>query len=176
MSRLVSKTFRASVALLLSLWITGAGCMFGCGEMMAATASEPAAAATEDNSFATIVSGDACASHGSHDCCAKKKAATKQASPVSTTAKPSLQTAALLSLSEYLKPAPGSGMSECPLATSRAVAITRTSDRKPQIAAILFPSSAPILSTVSELDAAVLPIARLPNRGHTYLRCCAFLI
>jgi len=176
MSRVVSKIFRSSLALLLSLWITGAGCMFGCGEMMAATSSDPTSASAEADSFATIVSGDACASHSSHDCCAKKKAATKQTAPVSTTAKPSLQTAALLSLSEFLKPAPGRGMSECPLAPSRAVAITRTTDRKPQIASILFPSNAPTLSTVSELDSAVLPIARLPNRGHTYLRCCAFLI
>ena len=151
--------------------------MFGCGEMMAATTSEPtAAASTEDSSFATIVSADACASHSSHDCCAKQKAATKQAEPVRATTKPSVQTAALISLGESLKPGPGRGVSECPLATSRAVAITRTSDRKPQIAAILFPSSATTLSTVSDFHSAVSPIARLPNGGHTYLRCCAFLI
>src|SRR4030095_4981543 len=123
---LASKTFRASLALLLSLWISGAGCMLGCGEMMAASASD-AAAPTETSGFVTIVSGDACASQGSHDCCAKKKSSAKKAEHHATT-KPSLQTAALVSLSKPLTPDPGRGVTECPLATSRAIAITRGRD------------------------------------------------
>lgn len=175
MTRLAGKTIRASLALLLTLGISGAGCMFGCGEMMAATASDPTAALTETGSFATIVSGDACASQGSHDCCAKKKSAVKKAERPAT-AKLSLQTAALVSLSQSLKPEPGRGMTECPLATSRAVAITRGRDHNPQVTAILLPSNPATLPAVSEFHSTVAPIARLPNRGHTYLRCCAFLI
>ena len=174
MTRLASKTFRASLALLLTLWISGAGCMLGCGEVMAASASD-ATAPTETSSFVTIVSGDACASQGSHDCCAKKKSSAKKAEH-HTTAKPSLQTAALVSLSQSLNPEPGRGVTECPLAPSRAIANTRARDHKPQVAAVLLPTNAAILPTVSEFHPAVAPIARLANRGHTYLRCCAFLI
>lgn len=160
--------------MLLSLWITGAGCMFGCGEVSATTSST--SAKSEAEGFATVVSGDACASQGSHDCCAKKKAATKQSKPVQSSAKPSLQTATLIALSQSVIPDRSRGMSECPLAMSRAVTVTKASDRKELVATIALLDNPVAALTSPVFDSAVPPAARLPNRSQTYLRCCAFLI
>ncbi len=127
----------------------------------------------------TIVSGEACASSGSHDCCAKKKAEaasrTQKAKTQKAGSRPPLKLATLLSQAESLKPVPSSGGRECPLALSRAVAIAKKDDNQnlatPVAVAVATPAQVPI-----EQHAALSRAARLPNRGHTYLRCCVFLI
>ena len=175
MFSLATKTYRVSLALLLSFWIAGAGCLFGCSEMALASSDVKSATPTVD-SLATVVASDACASNGSHDCCAKKRAA-RQAKTQNSNSSVSLQLATLLSLSESLNSVPSNGVRECPLALSRAIAITKASDRKQFADGITtLPAKALAAQTSREFKATVAPAARLPNRGHTYLRCCTFLI
>lgn len=172
-----TKALRISLALLLSLWIAGAGCMLGCQSMVAsAAASEPAETQPAGHHLAMIVSGDACATNSSHDCCAKKKAEAKKATEPESTAKPSLQTAALLSQMESFTPQPSSGMTECPLALSRAVAVAKTTGSKQLAAPVALTLRTLPVETSLQQHASLSPVARLPNRAHTYLRCCVFLI
>jgi hypothetical protein len=173
MSRLANKMSRASLAVLLSLWITGAGCMFGCQTMIASAANGQTDSSAEFD-LATIVSGETCASTGAHDCCAKKNPEAQR--PKSATARLSLKLSTLLSQSESLNSLPSGGMRECPLAMSRAVATSKSSDRKELVAVIALPAQVATVAASSKFQAAIAPAARLPNRGHTYLRCCAFLI
>jgi hypothetical protein len=174
MSRLAVRIFRISLVSILSLWIAGAGCMFGCQNMIAAASTSSNASAGE-HGLAAIVSGEACASNDSHDCCAQKKTAAKAKTQNANT-RVSLKLATLLSQSESLKPSPSSGMRECPLALSRAVAITKATDSKQFADSIATALTRPVVADSPEQHIALSPLARLPNRGHTYLRCCVFLI
>lgn len=177
MLRYSAKFLRVSLALTLSLWIAGAGCMLGCQSMVAAAAANVAAEPrAEGHHLAMIVSGEACATNQGHDCCAKKKPETAKAKTFTPTAKPSLQTAALISQTVSLIPESPEGMRECPLALSRAVAVTKTSGGKQATAPIALPLKALHVESSTEQHASLTPVARLPNRGHTYLRCCVFLI
>lgn len=177
MSRLAAKSLRFCLVSILSLWIAGAGCMFGCQNMMAATSLGIDASAVESGeaSLATIVSGDACAASSSHDCCAKKKAYAQTKAQNANT-RVSLKLATQLSQSESLKPSPSSGGRECPLALSRAVAIAKATDGKQSVDSVATAPTAPVVADSPAQRTALSPLARLPNRGHTYLRCCVFLI
>ena len=150
--------------------------MLGCQNMTASAATiQPFE--TQSSGHNLIVSGEACASSQSHDCCAKKKATSElTASPGKSTVKPSLQAAALMALTDTLGPAPQSGMRECPLALSRAVAVAKTGSSKQVVPAVALPLSALAVENSRERQHSLFPLARLPNRGHTYLRCCVFLI
>lgn len=149
--------------------------MFGCGEMSAAAASEPVPQA-ESNKLSTIVTGDACAAHGSHDCCAKNKAQASQPKIQNPKRRPPLKLEAVLAQREALNNVPSNGVGECPLALSRAIAISKVSDRRDLIIADAVAAEPFTVLPSSEFKAAVTPAARLPNRGHTYLHCCVFLI
>ena len=174
MVRLAHKTLRGGLGLVLSFWIAGAGCMFGCSEMaLASTDLRAAESAVE--SLATVVSGEACASSGSHDCCARKRSA-EQARTQKSKNRVSLQLATLLSASESLGSIPSRRVRECPLALSRAIAVTKGNNQKFGQTIAALPASALTSQMSMEFQAAVEPAARLPNRGHTYLRCCIFLI
>ena len=171
----VTKTLRAVLGLVLSFWIAGAGCMFGCQNMLATAAASNEATNLEQD-HATIVSGDACASTGAHDCCAKNKSATSRTRTPVGAARPSLQTAALISQTESFRGDSSSGRKECPLALSRAVAVTKTSDSK-QVAVAFAPvAKALFVAPSPERQTSLASRARLPNRGQTYLSCCVFLI
>ncbi len=75
MSFSILKIVRGFLAMTLGLWIAGAGCLLGCEGMMTAVASEGNVAAPHEASdLSVVVSGEACASAKTHDCCAKKKA------------------------------------------------------------------------------------------------------
>jgi len=171
---IVTKTLRGGLGLVLSFWIAGAGCMFGCQNMLAAAAvSNDATSLKQDH--ATIVSGDACASSGAHDCCAQKKATSRARTPVAV-ARPSLQTAALISQTESFRGDSSGSRKDCPLALSRAVAVTKSSDSK-QVAVTFAPAlKALFVAPSPERQTSFASKARLPNRGHTYLSCCVFLI
>ncbi len=173
MISVLTKLVRGSLVLALSLWIAGAGCMFGCQDLTAFAATGNEAMGAEQGVL--IVSGDACAANGSHDCCAKKKAEAK-AKPKNTGNRLTLELATLISLCETLNSAPSSGGRECPLALSRAVAITKRSDNKLSSTPAVIAVTTPAVPITTEQHAALSQPSRLPNRGHTYLRCCVFLI
>jgi hypothetical protein len=175
----VTKIVRGGLGLALSFWIAGAGCMFGCQNMSAIAATSGEAVEHEppvDSGLAAIVSGDACAASGSHDCCAKKKTEAR-AKNQNANKRPTLKSATLISQSESLNTVPSSGGRECPLALSRAIAIAKRSDSDKQSATpavIAVPTLA--VPIVNEQHFALSRSWHLPNRGHTYLRCCVFLI
>ncbi len=158
---------RFGLALGLSLWIAGAGCVLGCGSMLEASQPSPQPAEPQHaGHVATIVSGDSCPTSKSHDCCAGKKA------------KKRILTRGIEMSSLALIPSedgsPGGTMG-CPLAVNSAAVITKSNSKQIVSPAAVSAATLPALFHV-EQKAALSPPPLLPNRGHTYLRCCVFLI
>ena len=167
-----ARIVRFVLAPLLSLWIAGAGCMLGCEGMVAAAAAEPGSSPEKHSSHpsgrkATIVaSGEACSSSGSHSCCAKRASETKPAIKRSSKSDTTLLTVGGSS----------SGMMKgCPLAVSRAAIAAKIRDNEVAAAPALA-HSALAADNFPEQTAPLSTPLRLPNRGHTYLCCCVFLI
>lgn len=163
-----AKTIRILLASLLSLWVAGAGCMLGCESMVAYAASGGSAPSTHHpNQTATIVaSGHACSSaetSKSHDCC-NKSAKVKPHAPSSGDA----------SILEFGGSSSGT-MNGCPLAVSRAVVVAKAHSGDLSATPSLAQSTLPDLNSLERTARLSRPL-RLPNRGHTYLRCCVFLI
>ena len=161
------RAVRFGLAPLLSLWIAGAGCMLGCASMAASEASLKTNSGHHKESSSTIVaSGHACSSKKSHDCC--KKSSDEEASPEVSQSNP---------LNEALVTSGGSssGPINCPFAVSRAAVVTKAQGRDMNASAVLAVSN-PAQQNLLEQTASLSPPLRLPNRGHTYLRCCVFLI
>ncbi len=146
--------------------MAGAGCLLGCENMLASAAAS--AAQTQAAGSTLVASGDACASSRSHDCCAgKKKHAQTKTEP-----KPD-QVSATELLAE-ISEAPTS-MRDCPLAVNATAALTKL--KRPETGNATPASRADqIVPNVKEQASSLSPPLRLPNRGHTYLRCCVFLI
>ena len=160
------KMVRVVLAVALAFWVAGAGCLLGCEGMMTVAASESNAVthhATSDPNL--VVSGEACASAKSHDCCAKRN----------HSAQPKAQPAAKQVATLVETDPASSAMSDCPLAMSRTVVVAKKGARETNSATIVANAN---LSTQNliEQPAPLISQVRLPNRGHTYLRCCSFLI
>lgn len=168
MLRLTSaRIVRFVLATALSLWIAGAGCMFGCETMFAAVAGGQGTSQTQHMGQGQVkASADSCSSSKSHDCCAKNQ--TKEQSGTSRAVTPGRT----LLASE--KSSPG-GMMRCPFAVNGAAVVTKASSKQiaPPVAPL--PSFLPTESFRGQsISLSHRPL--LPNRGHTYLRCCVFLI
>ena len=162
----IFKIGRVVMALALALWVAGAGCLLGCEGMIAAATSQGSGAehhATGDVNL--VVSRDACASAKSHDCCAKKQQKIKaKAASTEEDATTLVQTESS-----------SSGMSACPLAMGRtAVAAKNGSHEESSTTSVA--GSNLSSENFAELTAPLAKQVRLPNRGHTYLHCCSFLI
>ncbi len=167
-----TKIVRLVLAPVLSLWIAGAGCMMGCEGMVAAAAPAPSSISEERSGHhsgqnATIVaSGQGCSSGGSHGCCAKNPGETKPAAERTITS----------DSTQIMGSGSSSGMmKDCPLAVGRATIPAKI--RINEVAAAPVPAN-PSLPAENSLEQSA-PLStplRLPNRGHTYLRCCVFLI
>ncbi|HKP45018.1 MAG TPA: hypothetical protein VJT50_00335 [Pyrinomonadaceae bacterium] len=160
-----AKVFHSALAIALSFWVAGAGCLLGCGGMTANAAPLSEQIRSQPRDLAAIVSAEACASK-SHDCCAKHKAESKP---------PAADTATRDSTVQSSLPASG-GMEGCPLAMSRsAVTSTSVHNRDTQAVVLTHTLTAPPTQN-SELPLNLVAKLPLPNGGHTYLRCCSFLI
>lgn len=162
-----TRIVRFVLAPLLSLWIAGAGCIIGCEGMVAAAAtvassiSKTHAAHHSEQKTTRVASGHACSSGG-----AKNASETK--SPAKQTSKS--ETALLIidgSSSGMIK--------DCPLAVSRAVIAGKIRNNEIAAATQLAHSILPAENALERTSPLSTP-APLPNRGHTYLRCCVFLI
>lgn len=154
--------------------------MLGCGNMaaFAATGQNAASATTSENGVVMVVSGEACASGGApssspgagasnnHSCCKKSSAAVKPA--------PQPPDARIATAIEFSGSSSGM-MTDCPLAGSKAAVVTKTrGDGAPASQAVAH-SYYPAPKSQEQPD-SLSAIPLLPNRGHTYLRCCVFLI
>jgi hypothetical protein len=157
---------RMGLAATLVLWVAGAGCLLGCEGMMTAAASENSAVAPHaKGDLNLVVSGEACASAKSHDCCAKQSHRTQPKAQGLEK-----QTATLVETDPS-----SSGMAACPLAMSRTVVVAKKSTDDTRSTSTVANAN---ISTQNhnEQPHPVVTQLRLPNRGHTYLRVCSFLI
>src|SRR6476660_1334183 len=111
------KIARMGLAATLVLWVAGAGCLLGCEGMMTAAASENSAAPHAKGDHNLGVSGEACASAKSHDCCAKQNHRTQ----------PKAQGLEKHTANLVETDPSSSGMAACPLAMSRTVVAAKKS-------------------------------------------------
>jgi hypothetical protein len=154
------RILRLLLAISVSVWMAGAGCLLGCGNETQAFSLTPT------DSTETVVAEDSCASSDSHDCCAKKARnqppAANSGSHVPT-GKPELRTL------------PSGMMESCPMALSASVIVSkvRTDDSHAVLALTVRRPFAH--GTTGPIDIAINQPNRF-NRGPTYLRCCVFLI
>lgn len=158
---------RVALALAVALWMAGAGCMLGCENMGSASAMNEASSPA--NSVAIVAEGEACASMHSHDCCAKQRAkSTPKPGPKSNS---SVNTSAIWA---QLDGTP-STMKDCPLAINGTAALSKA---RPDTSKVVLAHSGASarLPKLQEQTTALSSPPLLPNRGHTYLRCCVFLI
>ncbi len=160
------KMARVGIAATLVLWVAGAGCLLGCEGMMTAAASEGSGRAHHVNGeMNLVVSGEACASAKSHDCCAKRNHRPQPKAQLLER-----QTATLVETDLS-----SSGMTACPLAMSRTVVMAKKGVDDSRLATTVANANLPTQSLIEQPDPLVSQL-RLPNRGHTYLRVCSFLI
>ena len=162
------KIVRLLLATSLSLWVAGAGCILGCEGMLASAANGGTNETHHSEDQTVVASGHACSSgeaKKSHDCCKKSAESVKPATPTNNS------NAALFELSGSSSGA----MNGCPLAVSRASVVAKTRENDFKSATAPAQSILPDLNSAERTAPLSAPL-RLPNRGHTYLRCCVFLI
>jgi len=155
---LLPKLLRLSLAISVSLWMAGAGCLLGCS-------SETHASTASVESADTVVAEHSCAS-SSHDCCAKKKAQQESA----TTNNPHIDLSA-----SQVRRTQSSIMESCPMAVNASAIVSKGRTETPK-ASISKTIEAPLPSTALATYLLVVDSPNLHNRGSTYLRCCVFLI
>ena len=160
------------LATLLSFWVAGAGCLLGCEGMVAAASTEQSNSSRHAKGTTTIVaSGHACSSGKSHGCCAAKS--DESAPPVRKAQSGTAQS--VPNGKPVASRQSSSGPMSCPFAMSRAVVISKAQGSQKNTAAVLAHST-PIAQSFAEQLVPLSRPLRLPNRGHTYLHCCVFLI
>ncbi len=168
---------------LLSVWVAG-GCVLGCGGMTALAANEQTGGTSAGSNQAApvVTSGHACSSgvkstlsaspdsvsgRNNHSCC---KQSSSEAKTQTRPADPRIGTSVEVGSSS-------SGMmKDCPLAGGKVAIVTKSSrgdETNPQLA--VTQSYRPEQKSVEQPTPLSKP-PLLPNRGHTYLRCCVFLI
>lgn len=170
--------------------------MLGCENMVSAEAAhdtgsragslnEGASASTEPAFDSTVITaGSSCASMHSHDCCARRathaaaKSIAKPAANVSS--KPAIR-----SNSQVLTFAPAAAaefsgtssmMMDCPLAVNASAALSKARPDLSNLSLTPVSASFSLPNKLEQTSALSSSPLRLPNRGHTYLRCCVFLI
>ena len=161
MFRVVSaKAVRYALVPMLSFWIAGTACLLGCSVQAAQSQTN---APSDDH--AVVTAHESCASSKSHDCCAGKQASTQDTSETKSVAEIALT------------PQGGTSgtMGECPLGIRATAVISKVGQEQTTIVLPL-PSVPSVAPAVPEHTSPVIDPLRVPNRGHTYLRCCVFLI
>jgi hypothetical protein len=156
---LVKKLLRLSLAISVSLWMAGAGCLLGCSNQAHAAASAPIESAN------TVVAENSCTS-ASHDCCAKMKA--HQESTAATNPQTDLT-------ASQVRPTQSSMTETCPMAVNASAIVSkaRAEISKASLAKTV-QAPLPSISVASHSRDREQP--SFYNRGPTYLRCCVFLI
>ena len=179
------KTLRLVLSLSLVLWVGGAGCVFGCETLAMAAAGQGAAATDHGEAhldLRTLDSGEACASAADHSCCAKhhvssariptsrstkRVRATGKPGPNSIASQDVATTPMVIALSDGT-------MHTCPLAMNATALATKARSDESTNSVALAPVNLPAIGL--EKPTTSSPPTFFNNRGHTYLRCCVFLI
>ena len=172
------RILRVTLAFAVSLWMAGAGCLLGCENNVANAATEFRG---ENTSSVLVVSSDACASAHSSSCCssngskAKRPARTNQSVTTESPENSNLANQSSNSAPTMTSDSGSSPMMNCPLAVNAAAALAKSGPDKVDGNIALTSPRGPLAESVEQLFVFIRP-PRLPNRGHTYLRCCVFLI
>lgn len=157
---LAGKTSKA-LALALMFWCAGAGCMmvsYTQGAMREMESLE----ATEMSSMMHMSD-----SMDAHACCKAKRKNAKRSQAVSQTTRSEFK--------EFTVPSPvTAAMSCCPLTSGSIVFASRSNGNDDASVSSNTDSSA--FKLLSSNQKPVAPPLRLPNRAHSYLLDCAFLI
>jgi len=153
--QVTKRVARVVLTVSVSLWMAGAGCMWGCSSMTAAAHSK---VVSVDQT--TVVASSSCHAR-THDCC--PKGAQQKSVPKSDDA------ALFGSLPQGM-------MKDCPLATSAtAVSTSKSTESAPELTL-----SSPVQFRGQDRPTNFVFVPSVPtrfqNRGPTYLRCCVFLI
>ena len=153
-----AKMQRTTIAIGLSLWIAGFGCIFGCETFGMSTAHAAAAASTEIKTSPN----QSCHKAAEHSCCTRRH---QSQSPEPS----AVVGVALLMLGEV----GGDSVRECPMALNAKGLSTR--ERFDEAGAIQSWSrlGVPVFDPTDPLTG---PPSFQHNKGSTYLQCCAFLI
>ncbi len=159
--------------------MAGAGCLLGCENNVANAAAE-----VNQQSDAPVLAatGEACASAHSSNCCAshgarvKRPAVTQHHEESKTSAarehNPKASFGNTPALMVEVLPL---SMMNCPLAVDAAAVLSKYNSQNPDSAVAVGEVQKPVTDNLEQIKAFARPL-RLPNRGHTYLRCCVFLI
>lgn len=154
---IIFRTLRATLALCVSLWMAGAGCLWGCSNTAYAASDSHQSHAKETQ---TVEAGSSC-HKPKHDCCGNESATSQSKSSASST--------------DPLIASLPQGMKDCPLAVSAAAATSKNTndvqnaDRAPTKVTAVY-------KVESRRVSPNLVPQHFLNRGPTYLRCCTFLI
>jgi len=159
------RIFRVTLACAVALWLAGTGCLLGCknGLAAASTHDQPA------ESQALVISGAACAGHSGSTKHGSKSPSSESTKTLGTT------TRSIAGAQTLARRASPSSMMDCPLAVNSAAALSKAGPDTPKVSPALTNLNEPPLNRLEQRAALARPL-RLPNRGHTYLRCCVFLI
>ena len=148
------RIFRLLLATSVSLWLAGAGCLFGCSYSQSAVVEARAVSNM-------VVSGPSCHAMRSHDCCAKKQ-------------QPKLDRSAAQLHKLLLNALPSGMMSDCPLTVNQIAAVPQVKIDSP---GVVSPHSALLAVDLAKLNrrSASTPLS-IPNKGPTHILHCVFLI
>ena len=157
--RVTKRVARVFLVVSVSLWMAGAGCMWGCSNMTGSAQSQ--SAPSQDQT--TVVAAASCHAK-THECCAKGGQEQASASSPET---------ALLTLLSSL---PQGMMEDCPLAI-RASAVSTSKSTESTLDLTV---SSPVQPSRIDKPDNLIVFSTVPtqflNRGPTYLRNCVFLI
>ena len=167
----LTRLARKLAVITLAFWLAGAGCLLGCEGITASAAAEHSNLSSNSNPT-LVVEGDACASTEGHSCCKKKSRVASKPTTAVAAAEVFQRSEGNLT-STRLNESSTSGVKACPFAISRALSVAKLRDG--QINATGWSPGLP-LQAVREQNLVLSKISSLPNRGHTYLHCCSFLI
>lgn len=168
------------LAFAVALWMAGAGCLLGCENNVASASTNDRG---ELKTPVVVDAGDACASAHSPSCCSSHGARALRPAKVKqsvNSAKTTPADARLAGKSSSHAPtiAPvggSSSMMNCPLAMTPAAALAKSGPVDVDGNLAVADTNEPLTHSLDHLTAFVRP-PRSPNGGHTYLRCCVFLI
>ena len=158
-------TVRSLLALLLMFWCAGAGCMMVSYARAAANDSADSALMGQGMGGSTPMDA--------HACC---KAKHRSAKALHHSARSNLpvKTAELKLLTIPSTPTQSGAMNCCPL-TSGSIVVASRSQSNDRSLALEYSDSSSLLTVTSDPLRLEVPL-RLPNRSHSYLLDCAFLI
>jgi hypothetical protein len=185
-----SRIIRFALAPMLSLWITGAGCMLGCEGMVATAATagngpDASSSVHSGHSLTIVATGHACSSKGSsavssevrnqsHDCCKQNR--PEPLTERQTERRPDIERTNAGAATTVESGASSSGMTgDCPLAVSKTAVVVKSRRSEAGTPQLVAHSYLPAQNFIEQSVPLSTP-RLLPNRGHTYLRCCVFLI